>query len=192
MKRWLLSGIVLALVLLMLVTSGCLPKVTYSVSGYVKDEAGNGIAGVTIYFSGGYEAVTTDSEGHWSKEGLSGSVTVTPSKEGYTFTPPSITATGPRDDVDFVGAYTGTPSVDYLAVAAGDGILIIDVSDPEAPKKVGESDTDGVALGVCVSGDYAYVADGGDGLAVVDVSDPADPALVADMFWPSPVAVFGL
>ena len=100
MKRWLLSGVVLALVLLMLVASGCLPKVTYSVSGYVKDEAGNGIAGVTISFSGGYEAVTTDSEGHWSKEGLSGSVTVTPSKEGYTFTPSSITATGLRDDVD--------------------------------------------------------------------------------------------
>jgi len=42
---------------------------SYTVSGYVKDEAGNGIAGVTISFSGGYEAVTTDSEGHWSKEG---------------------------------------------------------------------------------------------------------------------------
>jgi len=82
MKRWLLSGVVLVLVLLVLVTFGCLPKVTYSVSGYVKDEAGNGIAGVTISFSGGYEPlgteskpVTTDSEGHWSKEGLSGSVT---------------------------------------------------------------------------------------------------------------------
>ena len=60
--------------------------------------------------------------------------------------------------------------------------LIIDVSDPEAPKKVGELDTDGLALGVYTSGSCAYVVDGGNGLGVVDVSDPADPALVADMF----------
>jgi len=111
MKRWLLSEAVLALVLLMLVTSGCLPKVTYT--------------------------------------------------------------------------------VDYLAVAAGDGILIVDVSDPEAPKKLDTWITDGYARGVYVSGDNACVVDDWNGFVVVDVSDPENPALVMDMFWPSAIGVFG-
>ena len=111
MKRWPLSGVVLALVLLMLVTFGCLPKTTYPMN--------------------------------------------------------------------------------YLAVAAGDGILIVDVSDPEAPKKVGSLDTDGYARGVYVSGSHAYIADHDNGLVVVDVSDPENPALVADMFRPSAIGVFG-
>jgi hypothetical protein len=40
---------------------------------------------------------------------------------------------------------------------------------------VGGYDTSGGALGVAVSGNYAYVADGAAGLQVIDVSNPASP-----------------
>ncbi|WP_051962683.1 leucine-rich repeat domain-containing protein [Mesoaciditoga lauensis] len=75
----------------------------YSISGYVKDTSGNPVSGVMISFSGGYSSVTTDPNGHWSKNGLSGSVVVTPSKSGWTFTPPSTIVTSARSDVDFIG-----------------------------------------------------------------------------------------
>jgi hypothetical protein len=41
----------------------------------------------------------------------------------------------------------------------------------------GSYDTDGVARGVTVSGDHAFVADGASGLVVIDISDPAAPTL---------------
>ena len=41
--------------------------------------------------------------------------------------------------------------------------------------RVGGYDTSGSALGVALSGNYAYVADGGAGLQVIDVSNPANP-----------------
>jgi hypothetical protein len=41
------------------------------------------------------------------------------------------------------------------------GLQIIDVSDPSAPSLAGNYDTPGYAIGVYVSGSYAYVADWG-------------------------------
>jgi hypothetical protein len=46
------------------------------------------------------------------------------------------------------------------------------------PVRVGGYDTSGSALGMAVSGNYAYVADGGAGLQVIDVSNPANPQRV--------------
>lgn len=77
--------------------------VTYSVSGQITDINGNGIPGVTISFSGGYSSVTTNSNGYWSQSGLTGSVVVTPSLSGYTFSPSSITVTGANNNVNFSG-----------------------------------------------------------------------------------------
>jgi len=71
--------------------------------------------------------------------------------------------------------------VNYIAIAAGDGILIVDVKDPENPKVVGLLDTDGYAEGVYVSGNYAYVADGRDGLVIVDISNPENPKKVGHL-----------
>ncbi|MHA2081400.1 MAG: hypothetical protein ACW99H_09675, partial [Candidatus Thorarchaeota archaeon] len=42
-------------------------------------------------------------------------------------------------------------------------------------------DTTGSALGVYVSGDYVYVADGDSGLAVIDISDPTSPGTPVHM-----------
>ena len=64
----------------------------------------------------------------------------------------------------------------YAYVAdGGDGLRIIDVSDPASPVEAGFYDTGDWVEGVAVSGAYAYVADLDDGLRVIDVSDPASP-----------------
>ena len=51
-------------------------------------------------------------------------------------------------------------SGDYAYVAAyGSGLQVIDISDPTAPSYAGSYDTPGIAYGVAISGNYAYVAD---------------------------------
>ncbi|WP_036223683.1 leucine-rich repeat domain-containing protein [Mesoaciditoga lauensis] len=76
---------------------------TYNVSGYVKDSSGNPLIGVTISFSNGSSDTTTNSNGYWSKEGLMGEVTITPSLVGYTFNPPSMVVSSSKSDVNFAG-----------------------------------------------------------------------------------------
>ena len=57
-------------------------------------------------------------------------------------------------------------------------LLILDISDPQAPVEVGRSDTLGGGYGVFVSGDYAYTVHQNAGLLIIDVSDPTAPAVV--------------
>lgn len=61
------------------------------ISGYVRDESGNGISGVTLTFNNGGGTDTTDNTGYYSERvpyGWSG--TATPSKDGgWTFSPSS-------------------------------------------------------------------------------------------------------
>ncbi|MBA7584344.1 hypothetical protein ES708_26297 [subsurface metagenome] len=51
----------------------------------------------------------------------------------------------------------------------------VSVADPTNPGTPVYKNTTGHAVGVYVSGDYAYVADGESGLAVIDISDPTNP-----------------
>ncbi len=46
-----------------------------------------------------------------------------------------------------------------------------------APSFAGSYDTPGLADGVAVAGDHAFVADGTSGLQVIDISDPTNPTL---------------
>lgn len=63
----------------------------------------------------------------------------------------------------------------YIA-ASGDGLFIIDISNPEEPEWVSSHDTPGYSYGVCVEGDYAYIADGSNtGLRAIDISNPEEP-----------------
>jgi hypothetical protein len=67
----------------------------------------------------------------------------------------------------------------YLFVTDGDGLRIIDVTNPEAPTMLDEvlvpmSD----AQRIYVARTYAYVAAGSQGLAIVDVRSPEAPELV--------------
>ncbi len=56
-----------------------------------------------------------------------------------------------------------------------DGLQIVDVSDPAAPRLWGILDTPGEAQGVMVVGNYAYVADGSGGLRIIDIRHPTLP-----------------
>ncbi len=83
---WVVSSI--GLLSLAIVLAGCAAgvsttkaKPTYTVSGYVKTPGGTPVSGVRISFGGG-SFVFTDSNGHWSKDGLAGSITVMPLKDG--------------------------------------------------------------------------------------------------------------
>ena len=67
--------------------------ITYSISGSVADGSGNGISGVSISDGAGHTA-TTDSGGNYTLIGLSaGTYTITPSKNGFNFTPLARTVT---------------------------------------------------------------------------------------------------
>ncbi len=49
------------------------------------------------------------------------------------------------------------------------------------PRIFGSVDTPGIAVGVAVSGDVAYVADFDSGLQVIDVSDPGNPVILGSV-----------
>ena len=69
----------------------------------------------------------------------------------------------------------------YTASGFTNGFQIFDISSPASPVRMGIYDTPGQALGVAVSGDYAYVGDSLSGLQVINVSNPASPSLVSTL-----------
>lgn len=75
----------------------------YSVSGRVIDSNGNGIEEVILLFSGGYGTSTTDAEGNWQKSGLSGTVTITPDKNNYTFEPACVEVSESKENIQING-----------------------------------------------------------------------------------------
>lgn len=81
---------------------------SYVVSGRVVDyDTGEGISGVLIQFDGEFGTAVTEHDGTWTKEGLRGRVTATPSKEGVlVFDPQTLTLTGPSAGADFVVVLT--------------------------------------------------------------------------------------
>jgi hypothetical protein len=56
------------------------------------------------------------------------------------------------------------------------GMLVIDITDPSKPQRVGALEQ--VFGPLVVTGNYAYVADGEAGLRVIDISKPANPQRV--------------
>lgn len=96
------------LLLVALVVAGCgggTPSgpSTYTVSGRITNPATEqGIPGVTLSF-GSSGTATTNDDGTWSKSGLTGSVTVTPAKTGWTFSPASSSVTQAASNVNFSG-----------------------------------------------------------------------------------------
>ncbi|MDI9418812.1 MAG: hypothetical protein QM399_01355 [Bacillota bacterium] len=78
------------LVIALLVT-GCIygGAIRYRISGVVVDEYGNPIEGVILTISGDFSGTaSTDAEGMWEAV-VRKTVTIVPSKEGYTFGPAS-------------------------------------------------------------------------------------------------------
>src|SRR5690606_15177957 len=108
MKRpYLLLPLLLSLSLIL---SGCFEVVknnnqaqTYTISGTVYDEQGNGIPDAMIVATKPSVVAKTDADGKWTITGLKGEVAIRAMKEGYDFTPPAVGVSGPRNDIVFVG-----------------------------------------------------------------------------------------
>ncbi len=83
----------------------------YNVSGEVLDQSGDGLEGVILSFSGGFGTTTTDEDGWWGKTDLSGTVTITPAKDNWTFDPPHEVVDGEAYNVNFVGTEDGNGEV---------------------------------------------------------------------------------
>jgi hypothetical protein len=99
---------VLTAALLGLVRCG---PISYHISGTVTNQAGTGISGVTLTLAGDSSGSTvTDTDGNYSLRGLdSGRYSVTPSLDGYTFSPANIEVKVTNRDA------TGQ---DFVAIAA--------------------------------------------------------------------------
>jgi hypothetical protein len=80
---------------------------------------------------------------------------------------------------------------DYVYLADGpEGVTILDVSDPYAPRIAARYPTLGrAARGLAFRDPYLFVADGSNGILVLDVSVPEDPVLFA-RYRPRPSPVF--
>lgn len=104
----------------------------FNIYGQVKDNNGASISGVTISLNTG-ASTTTDSNGKYSFVNLeSGSYTLTPSKNGYTFSPSSRTVSGGPDyhvtDQNFTG--TNRASISGRVTDKGGGpIAGVTISD---------------------------------------------------------------
>jgi len=72
----------------------------------------------------------------------------------------------------------------------GGGLRIINIANLTNPTEVGFYDTPGFAIGVAVSGNYAYIADHSAGLRIINVSTPASPTEVG--FYDTPGSAFGV
>lgn len=84
---------------------------TYSISGRITNASGIGIADVTIT-AGTLRSTMTDANGAFTLSGLpAGSYTLTPSRAGYTFTPPSRT----------IGVPPGVGGISFVATLQNGG-----------------------------------------------------------------------
>lgn len=79
--------------------------ITYSVSGRVYDTLGNPIRWAVIDAGRYFGFAIPNSRGVWTLNGLLGTITLTVSATGYTFSPSSRVVNGPASDVDFVGSF---------------------------------------------------------------------------------------
>lgn len=107
----------------------------FTASGKVNYLDDQGLEDVVIHFSSDNGIAQTDSEGSWTKRGLSGSVTVTPMREGYSLEPTeavvdqsnrvaNFTATSEEFNVLSTSPYDGQEGVKVKQTQFGSEIVI--------------------------------------------------------------------
>lgn len=143
----------------------------------------------TSYQSSRLGVCTFGSESGRVFAGTAGSCTVTATNGGLsvqahgavkTFAPRALSFVdipGYANNVDVSGSFA------YVAAGAA-GLVIVDVSDRNAPEIAGSQDTAGNANDVVIEGQRAYVADGSAGLLILDVGDPAAPVVLGSVDTP--------
>ncbi len=112
-KKRLILLLVLSCVLLLMVGcklfTGEKEKETYTLSGVVLDIEGEGLEGVTLYFSGDFGTVQTDEDGKWNMTELQGTVTLKPVKDDLVFDPREKTINEEAENVEIVEAIFDDP-----------------------------------------------------------------------------------
>jgi hypothetical protein len=87
-------------------------------------------------------------------------------------------------------AYAVARQGDHVFLGQGPRMVVLDVSKPESPQLVGQSQVmpgskslvAGIVRGIQVSGQYAYLATSTGGLHVLDISQPVEPKLVSSVY----------
>jgi len=69
----------------------------------------------------------------------------------------------------------------YAYVTGHPGLMIFDVSDPSQPAMVSRSYETILGMGLCIAGNYAYIASGYTGIHVCDVSSPENPVPLGNL-----------
>ncbi len=98
--------------------------------------------------------------------------------------------------VGSVGGYGYAVAVsnNYAYVGEGRSLLVLDISTPSSPTKIGQVTLPGIVRGIALLNQYAYVADEEGGLQVVDVSSPTAPAIrgfYPTIGWTDGITVLG-
>jgi hypothetical protein len=86
-----------------------------------------------------------------------------------------------KGSYDTPGEAFGVSVVGNLAYVAdwGDGLQILDISNPASPTFVGSYNTPGWSYDASVVDNLAYIADHDGGLQILDISNPSNPTFVA-------------
>jgi hypothetical protein len=67
---------------------------------------------------------------------------------------------------------------DFAYIIGEDKLMILDISKPAIPESIAVCETPGDAYRLCLSSNYAYIADGDSGLTIVDIFDPTNPEIL--------------
>ncbi len=84
----------------------------------------------------------------------------------------------------------------YAYVGEGRNMLVLDVTSPSTPSKIGHIALPGIVRAIALFQHYAYVAAEEGGVQVVDISNPAIPTIrgayrTSDYSWTDGIAIFG-
>jgi len=133
-------------------------------------------------------------------------VPVTQETEATTLTAiPSPTTTSsptpePLKDIQLLGQIGGSSYAvalqgNYAYLGMGPRLIVLDISDPDTPLFVGQTDVlPDTVRNVVVTENYAYIAAGDSGLRIIDIRDPSAPNEVGFYETPAPaqgIAVLG-
>jgi len=156
---------------------------TYTISGRVLKKSGWNylpLVGVTVTLSGASNKVTvSDSIGNYSFTGLSkATYTVTPSLEGYVFSPSSMTITINGSDVtdkNFIGTYVGTPTYSISGKVTSGGNPLVGVMMSLSGTRSAQTTTD-------INGNYSFSS-------LPDGTYTITPSMSGYIFNPSSITV---
>ena len=84
----------------------------------------------------------------------------------------------------------------YAYAGEGRNLIVLNISTPSNPSKIGQVTLPGIIMGIKLLGQYAYVADGEGGLQVVDISSPSTPKIAGyysttNNSWSDGIAIYG-